>query len=450
MIAGMDILIVDDEDKMRLLLSTLLEDEGHRCRACSGGQEAIDLIEESLPDVVVTDLKMEPVGGMRVLEAARSKNPAPEVVVMTAYASVETALEATHAGAYDFLCKPFKTEELLHILTRIDEKRRMHWEIERLREDRAGDKVLGESPAIKQVFRLVEQVAPRDSTVLLRGESGTGKERVAHLLHTLSPRQARPFVGVHCGALSETLLESELFGHEKGSFTGAHQRRPGRFELADGGTLFLDEIGDISPSVQVKLLRVLQERSFERVGGTETLTVDVRIIAATHRPLEEMMKQGLFREDLFYRLSVFPIEIPPLRQRKEDIPILAKSFLARFGLGKVVLGKKSEQALCSYHWPGNVRELENLMERATILCPRGEIGLEHLPPGLAHGISSTVVGGDFKLPEEGLVMDDLEKSLILQALDRSKGNKSSAAELLGLTRRQLYTRLEKYGLAEGE
>ena len=326
----------------------------------------------------------------------------------------------------------------------------MRWEIEHLREDQSGEEVLGESPAMQQVFRLVEQVAPRDANVLLRGESGTGKERVARLVHTLSPRKDKPMVGVHCGALTETLLESELFGHEKGSFTGAHQRKPGRFEMADGGTLFLDEIGDISLSVQVKLLRVLQERKFERVGGTETLSVDVRIIAATHRDLEEMMKEGSFREDLYYRLSVFPIEIPPLKRRKEDIPLLAKSFLARYGRGKVVLGKRAKAALSSYAWPGNVRELENLMERATILCPEGEVGLEHLPPGLAHGLSATVVGGDFQLPEEGLVMDDLEKSLILQALDRSKGNKSSAAELLGLTRRQLYTRLEKYGLADKE
>jgi len=443
----MDILIVDDESKMRNLLSAILEEEGHRCRTCSGGGEAIDLLEESAPDVVVTDLKMEPVGGMEVLSAARGKNPPVEVVVMTAYASVETALEATHAGAYDFLCKPFKTPELIHILDRIAEKRRMRWEIEQLREDSTGDEILGESTAMRHVFRLVEQVAQRDATVLLRGESGTGKERIAQLIHRQSLRRDMPMISVHCGALTETLLESELFGHEKGAFTGAHQRKPGRFEMADGGTLFLDEIGDIASSVQVKLLRVLQERKFERVGGTDTLAVDVRIIAATHRNLEEMMKEGTFREDLFYRLSVFPIEIPPLRNRKEDIPVLAKSFLAHYGRGKVVLGKKAENALIRYQWPGNVRELENLMELATILCPKGEIGTEHLPPGLAHGLSETVVNGEFQLPENGVVMDQLEKSLILQALDRSGGNKSGAAELLGLSRRQLYSRLEKYGLA---
>ena len=257
-------------------------------------------------------------------------------------------------------------------------------------------------------------------------------------------------VAVHCGALTETLLESELFGHEKGAFTGAHERRAGRFERAEGGTLFLDEIGDISLSVQVKLLRVLQEKKYERVGGSDTLQADVRIIAATHRNLEEMIQEGTFREDLFYRLSVFPVELPPLRNRKEDIPVLARSFLAKFGQGKVVLGKRAEKALCSYSWPGNVRELENLMERATILCTEGEVGLEHLPPGLSHGLSAQMVGGDFQLPEEGLVMDELEKSLILQALERANGNKSSAAGLLGLTRRQLYTRLEKYGLGGGE
>lgn len=444
----MEILIVDDEPKMRLLLESLLSDEGHRCRTAAGGAEAIGFMAEHPFDIILTDLKMEPVDGMAVLAQARSVVPSPEVVVMTAYASVETALEATHAGAYDFLCKPFKTAELLHILSRIAEKRRLQWEVASLRESLSSEQILGDSPAIRQVFRLVDQVATKDATVLLRGESGTGKERIARLIHTRSNRASHPMISVHCGALPETLLESELFGHEKGSFTGAHQRRAGRFEMADGGTLFLDEIGDISQAVQVKLLRVLQERRFERVGGTETLSVDVRIIAATHRNLEQMMKDGGFREDLFYRLSVFPIEIPPLRNRKEDIPVLANAFLARFGHGKVFLGKKAETALAQYNWPGNVRELENLMERATILCPAGEIGLDHLPPNLSYGISASVVTSDFQLPAEGLVMDDLEKSLILQALDRSKGNKSMAADLLGLTRRQLYTRLEKYGLAQ--
>ncbi len=446
----MDILIVDDEEKMRTLLQANLGEEGHRCVTAGGGEEATHLLEENDFDTVITDLKMEPVDGMAVLRAARSKNPPVEVIVMTAYASVETALEATHEGAYDFLCKPFKNPELLHILDRIDEKRRMRWEIEHLRDHLTGEEILGESQAMQNVFALVKQVAERDTTVLLRGESGTGKERVARLVHNLSPRRDKPMVAVHCGALTETLLESELFGHEKGSFTGAHERRAGRFERAEGGTLFLDEIGDISLSVQIKLLRVLQERKFERVGGSDTLTADVRVVAATHRNLEEMIQEGTFREDLFYRLSVFPIELPPLRNRKEDIPVLAQSFLAKFGNGKVVLGKKAEKALASYQWPGNVRELENLMERATILCSDGEVALEHLPPGLSHGLSAQVIGGDFQLPEEGIVMDELEKSLILQALERSKGNKSSAAGFLGLTRRQLYTRLEKYGLGSEE
>jgi len=447
---AMDILIVDDEAKLRNLLQALLEEEGYKARSADSGEDALKLLEESTFDVVVTDLKMEPVDGMAVLAAARSKNPPVETVVMTAYASVETALEATHAGAYDFLCKPFKTPELLHILDRIREKRRMQWEIEGLREDLSGEEVLGESPAMRGVFQLVDQVASKEATVLLRGDSGTGKERIARLIHAQSGRKDKPMVSVQCGALTETLLESELFGHEKGAFTGAHQRKPGRFEMADGGTLFLDEIGDISLSVQVKLLRVLQETKFERVGGTDTLTVDVRIVAATHRNLEEMMKEGSFREDLFYRLSVFPIVIPPLQNRREDIPVLARAFLARYGQGKVVLGKKAEDALVKYTWPGNVRELENLMERATILSPEGEIGLEHLPTNLSYGISGTVVQSNFQLPPDGLVMDELEKSLVLQALERSEGNKSSAAELLGLTRRQLYTRLEKYGLGAQE
>lgn len=446
----MDILVVDDEKKMGHLLKSILEDEGHACCITTSGEEGLKALEETPFDVVLTDLKMEPVDGMEVLFQTRSRQPSAEVVVMTAFASVETALAATRAGAYDFLCKPFKTEQLLHVLERIQERRRLRWELDHLRRDRDGDQVLGDSAAIRQVFRLVSQVAPTDATVLLRGESGTGKERIARLIHAQSPRQAMPMISVHCGALTETLLESELFGHERGAFTGATQRKPGRFEMADGGTLFLDEIGDISLSVQVKLLRVLQEKRFERVGGTETLSVNVRIIAATHRNLEQMMKEGSFREDLFYRLSVFPIEIPPLRNRREDIPLLAASFLARYGKGRVILGKRTEQALIQHSWPGNVRELENLMERATILCEAGEIGLEHLPPNLSYGLSPVLDRSSFRIPEGGIVMEDLEKSLILQALERSHGNKSQAAELLGLSRRQLYTRLEKYGLAEGE
>lgn len=447
----MDILIVDDEEKMRLLLQANLEAEGHRCATASGGEEAILLLTDNPYDVILTDLKMEPVDGMQVLRAARERSPAPEVVVMTAYASIETALEATHAGAYDFICKPFKNAELFLILDRIQEKRRMRWEIENLRGGIDGETIIGDSAAMREVFAMVKQVAPRDATVLLRGESGTGKERVARLLHSLSPRRDKPMVAVHCGALPETLLESELFGHEKGSFTGAHERRIGRFERAEGGTLFLDEIGDISLSVQVKLLRVLQEKTFERVGGSDSHTADVRIVAATHRNLEEMIRQGTFREDLFYRLSVFPIEIPPLRNRRDDIPRLAKSFLSKFGRGKVFLGKRAEKALVGHSWPGNVRELENLMERAAILLPEGEVDLEHLPPGLGYGFAAPDPGSHFQLPEGGIVMDDLEKSLILQALERSKGNKSNAAGLLGLTRRQLYTRLEKYGMApEGD
>lgn len=447
----MDILIVDDEERMRLLLQANLEAEGFRCAVATSGDEAIRLLIDNPYDVILTDLKMEPVDGMQVLRAARQRSPAPEVVVMTAYASVETALEATHAGAYDFICKPFKNAELFLILDRIEEKRRMRWEIENLRGGIDGETIIGDSPAMREVFALVKQVAPRDATVLLRGESGTGKERVARLLHSLSPRKDKPLVAVHCGALPETLLESELFGHEKGSFTGAHERRIGRFERAEGGTLFLDEIGDISLSVQVKLLRVLQEKTFERVGGSDSHTANVRIVAATHRNLEEMIRQGTFREDLFYRLSVFPIEIPPLRNRRDDIPMLAKSFLSKFGRGKVVLGKRAEKALVGHSWPGNVRELENLMERAAILVPEGEVGLEHLPPGLGYGFAAPDLGSHFQLPEEGIVMDELEKSLIFQALERSKGNKSNAAGLLGLTRRQLYTRLEKYGMAsEGD
>jgi DNA-binding NtrC family response regulator len=444
----MDILIVDDEKRMRLLLESILVDEGHRCHGASGGEEAIQALTDNLYDLVITDLKMEPVDGMAVLQAARSRQPPVEVLVMTAYASVETALAATRAGAYDFLCKPFKTEELLHILNRLQEKRQLRWEIDVLREGQGGERILGESPAMRQVFRLVEQVSATDATVLLRGESGTGKERIARLIHTQSPRHSKPMIAVHCGALPETLLESELFGHEKGAFTGAHQRKLGRFEMAHGGTLFLDEIGDIALSVQVKLLRVLQEKRFERVGGTETLSVDVRIVAATHRNLEQMIKVGTFREDLYYRLSVFPLEIPPLRNRREDIPLLARAFLAQYGKGKVYLGKKTEQALIQHHWQGNVRELENLMERATILCPEGEIGLEHMPPGLSFGLSPAVLDQGFQLPAEGIVMEELEKSLVLQSLERAKGNKSQAAELLGLTRRQLYTRLERYGLSE--
>jgi two-component system NtrC family response regulator len=395
---------------------------------------------------------------------------------MTAYGSDRIARRALmEDGASDYLVKPIELREVRHAVERIDERRRLAAERDALREEnevlragaegrgRLGD-VIGRSPLMQEVFALASKVARTDATVLLRGESGTGKDRIARAIHSESARSRAPFVKVNCGALPETLLESELFGHEKGAFTGAVKEKPGRFATASPGTIFLDEIGEVSPAIQVKLLQVLEEKRFVRVGGNQTLECDVRIVAATNRNLEEAIRGGDFREDLFYRLNVFPIHIPPLRERAEDLPLLVEHFLARLGRKTGDVDPSAMALLLDYSYPGNIREMENLLERATIIAGGGRILREHFPAIMASGTGASASpgpqgagpsagvapapGGGFtvELPAEGLKLEDLEKRLIERALERSQGNKSLAARLLGLTRRTLYSRLEKHGM----
>lgn len=437
------ILVVDDERKMCVILKGMLQEKGHDVTAIEDGQKAQELLGRQEFDLVITDLKMTPVDGLELLRVVKKASPETEVVLMTAYASVQTAIEAMKQGAYDYIIKPFDLEEMGLLVEKIAEKRHLVMENRQLREDLSyrGDRqmVLGSSSKMRQVMSLVDKVAPSNVTVLIRGESGTGKELVAEAIHRQSPRSAGPLVVVNCAALAETLLESELFGHERGAFTGAIKKKLGRFEMAQGGSIFLDEVGDVSPALQAKLLRVLQEKTFVRVGGTETITADVRLIAATNRNLEQAIEQGRFREDLYYRLSVFPITVPPLRERSEDIPPLVEHFLRVHGQDLDDMDKKALDQLVVYQWPGNVRELENVIERAVILAGEERIGLSHLPFLPPAQAPASSIGGDLNL-------EQLERESILLALQQTGGNKSEAARLLGVTRRALYSRMERLGL----
>jgi DNA-binding NtrC family response regulator len=426
----------------------------------------LSLLEERGADLVITDLKMAHMDGIQVLGEVRARYPDTEVLVITAYGTIEKAVEAMKLGAADFITKPFSSEEfgvkIDRLLREREERLRLRRENVALRveniylrqeaEARYGEMV-GESPAMREVFRWVGRVAPSDSTVMIYGESGTGKELVARAIHAGSPRKDGPFVRVNCGALTEGLLDSELFGHEKGAFTGAERQRRGRFELADGGTLFLDEIATISQTTQVRLLRVLQERELERVGGEETIPVDVRIIAATNTPSEELQKSDTFREDLFYRLHVVPVTIPPLRERKDDVPVLVEHFLEKLrDRTNHRVGDLSEQAvqrLSEYDWPGNVRELENVMERALVLA-EGPVLQEDDLPFLPSGEALDTSLIDAAFPASGVdlnqAVEGLEERLLRRALEQAKGVKAEAARLLGVKPSALYYKLEKYGI----
>ncbi|MBE7559205.1 sigma-54-dependent Fis family transcriptional regulator [bacterium] len=447
----MDILIVDDEPKMCDLLAALLSSEGHAVTTAPNGQAAVAQLESRPFDVVLTDMKMHPGDGMAVLSAAKRIHPDIDVILMTAFADARDAVAAIKAGAYDYLIKPFETDELLQHLARIAEKRALVSENRRLREavrERTEfSNIIGRSKSMREALRLLSRVAPTDSTILLRGESGTGKELFADAAHFHSPRKNGPLVKINCAAIPEGLLESELFGHEKGAFTGAARRKLGRFELAHKGTLFLDEIGDLVPELQTKLLRFLEEGTITRVGGNEELRLDVRVIAATHRDLETMMRDGRFRQDLYYRLSIFPIAIPPLRERKEDLPELVRHLLARGKSPARQVSPRALELLSAYDWPGNVRELANVLERAGLLCEGSAIQPEDLPESIrALGAPRYPYDKQFPLPEEGINIDELEKQVIRTALAKAGGNKTRAAELLGITRRRLYSRMQSLGL----
>ncbi len=441
------VLVVDDEPAMRLLVTSVLKDEGHDVTAAASGEEALQLVAKRHYHLIITDLKMPGISGLEVLEAVRRDDPETAVILLTAFGTVEGAVEAMRKGAAHYLLKPLANpDELRLAVRRVLEERRLADEAATLRQATEAVFPFGEiiagDPKMQAALDLARSVAPADSTVLLTGETGTGKELVARLIHHWSPRGDQAFVAVNCAALAETLLESELFGHEKGAFTGAVAQRRGRFELAHGGTLFLDEVGEMSPALQAKLLRVLQERTLERVGGTKTVTVDVRVIGATNRDLQQMVAARTFREDLYYRLSVFPIVLPPLRERPTDIIPMAEHILRQASrrLGKRIAGfsNEAQELLRGYPWPGNIRELQNVIERAAILCREGRIAPTHL--NLApHPSTQAVVG-----PK---TLRDLEHEAILAALAANEGNRRKAAEQLGIGLRTLYARLKEYGIS---
>jgi len=469
-----DILIIDDHDAMREGLELLLRRRGHRTRSAESGQRGLDLLEQEPADLVITDLKMARMDGMEVLRRVKASSPEIEVMVITAHGTIEKVVEAMKLGAADFITKPFSSEEFGVKVDRLIGERAKRQSLLRenlalrventyLREEgqaRYGE-IIGESPPMQQVFHWIDRVALSDSTVMIYGESGTGKELVARAIHAASPRKDGPFVRVNCGALNENLLDSELFGHEKGAFTGAEKRRRGRFELADGGTLFLDEIATVPQTTQVRLLRVLQERELERVGGEETIPVNVRIIAATNATLAALRGDGTFREDLFYRLHVVPITLPPLRERKEDITLLVHHFIEKLR-GRTASPVRAAspgalRRLASHEWPGNVRELENVIERALVLADGDELDENDIPSlGMGggarqpHARVAPASEDSVVLPTGGLdlnqAVEGMEERLLRQALEQADGVKAEAARLLGLKPSALYYKLEKYGI----
>jgi two-component system response regulator PilR (NtrC family) len=453
------LLIVDDERSMREFLGIAMKRMGHEVTEASSLDQARELYASVEYDLVITDLRMPgSQDGLVLLDEILVRRPGTPVIVMTAFASRETALAALKRGAYDYLGKPFKMDEMGVIVQRALDRRALLRENEKLRRQVASrhklDRLLGKSDAMQRVFDLVRTVAQVRTNVLIVGESGTGKELVARALHNEGPRSAQPFVGVNCGAIPEQLLESELFGHVRGAFTGAIADREGLFVAAHGGTLFLDEIGEIPPALQVKLLRVLQERRVRPVGGTTERDVDVRVIAATNRDLEAEVARGTFRRDLYYRLNVISIALPPLRHRREDIPLLIDHFVARFAreLGKPIEGLTPDAltVLCNYRYPGNVRELENLIERAVTLSQASRLGTEGLPTLRNTEVTEQRSASETDLPEDGLDLDavlaDVERSIILRALGRTNGVRKQAAKLLKVTFRSLRYRLDKLGI----
>lgn len=448
------ILIVDDEANQRNLLAGYLKKKGYNAIEASSAEQGIELANKNLVDLILTDFKMPGKTGLDLLKEVRANNPEAAIVIMTAFGTIENAVEAMRAGAYDYITKPIDFDELDLLIQRLGERQQLISENILLKEQLAEKfkftDIIARSSKMEEVLNLTGRVAKSRASVLIRGESGTGKELIARAIHFASQRYNKPFIAVNCSALNENLLESELFGHEKGAYTSADKQRRGRFELADGGTIFLDEIGDIPLSTQVKLLRVLQEQNFERVGGSQTISVDVRVIAATNRNLEDFMKEGKFREDLFYRLNVVTIDIPPLHQRKEDILPLVEYFTEKYSKEvnkeKVEFSKEALDTLLKYHYPGNVRELENIIHRAVVLVRDNLITTNELPINLRNLPSEQPFTKSTQSQNLGERVEELEKELIFEALHKTEGNQSKAALLLGISERNLRYKLEKLGL----
>ncbi len=452
------ILIVDDEESMRDFLSIMLHREGYQVDTAVDGLQAVNHLREHSYDLVISDIKMPRMTGLELLAHIKERTPETVVLMVTAFSSTDEAVDAMKQGAYDYITKPFKNEEIRLIVKNALERRELRQENLALKEELGKrfsfDGLVGKSKAMQDVFTMVKKVAASPVKVLITGESGTGKELVARAIHYNSDRRDGPFVPINCGAIPENLLESELFGHEKGSFTGAIKQKPGLFEMAANGTIFLDEVGELPAMMQVKLLRVLQENEFRRVGGTKDIKADVRVLAATNRHLEDAVAEGSFREDLYYRFNVIRVDLPPLRQRREDIPVMIDFFWERFtGQQGVKVAEDAMRRLIDYHWPGNVRELENVIERATILGRENEITLDCLPPNLITGMSSSVTPLT-DIPETGMDLDaylgEIEKEILLKALARTGGVRKTAASLLGITFRSIRYRLSKFGLGDDD
>ncbi len=441
------ILIIDDDTSLRRVLEYNLQEEGYEVFAAANGEEGLLLFEERQPDLVITDLKMPGVSGFQVLAAVKGRSPLVPVMVLTAFGAVDTAVEAMKLGAYDYITKPFNRDELKLTVRKALEMRGLSEENRRLKEElteRAEFRnIIGISRAMEQVFAVVRKVADTDATVLITGESGTGKELVARAVHSLSARRAGPFMAINCAAIPRDLLESELFGHVKGAFTGAVRDKTGKFQLAEGGTLFLDEVGELPVELQPKLLRALQEREIEPVGGTAPRKLDVRVVAATNTDMDEARAGGRFREDLYYRLAVIEVHLPPLRERVEDIPLLVKHFAVRLGAPAVTYAPEALAALRKYSWPGNVRELENTVERLLIMRNGNRIALEDLPAKFS-GETAGRGGRIVNLPPEGYPLEQLEREVVIEALERCGWNQTAAARFLSIPRHTLIYRMEKY------
>jgi len=451
------ILIIDDEKGQRDILSAILGKEGYRVLAVPGAREALEALEQTEFDLLLTDLKMQGMSGMELMERALADNPSQCVVMMTAHGTIDSAVEAIKKGAFDYLEKPLERDDLILTLQRafahltlLKENRVLH---KRLAETRALPNMIGEHPKMMEVVRMINKIAPTATTVLIYGESGTGKELVARAIHDGSPRRDKAFFAINCAAIPDSLMESELFGHEKGSFTGADSREIGIFEAAEGGTVFLDEVGEMNIAMQAKLLRAIQEKEIRRVGGKINIPVDVRIISATNKELEQETKKGAFREDLFYRLNVIRITLPPLRERGNDIATLANFFLKKYsascGIALKGIAKPALKILLDYNWPGNVRQLESVIERGVLMAESDYIQPEDLPAEVHH--EAQPAGSlPFEFPPQGISMDELERDLIVKAMQRADWVISKAAPLLGMSYKTLQYRLDKFGIGRPE